>query len=307
LLRSGLLRADLASSVHGDASFDRDTCAAYSADPANDRTIPLAVVAPNGPDDAVAAISVCRDHDVPVVSYGAGIGLTGRSCDGAVMLDWGRDCDRLISLDVESRTAVVEPGITLAGLNENLAEHGLMLGHWPSIPGTATIGAMIDNFGGIVDSVRSLDIVTYDGMRAGVGETSDAQYAEIVRRGGRHAELLRGLMAVRNRYVEDIRRGLRPRPGPQTGYNLASLLPENRFHLGKLLVGSQGRLATILRAELCLRPFQAGPQQPSELPVVDFRGFGDGLSAAFGEVKRLFDPAGRMNPGKPPAASLVSR
>ncbi len=41
----------------------------------------------------------------------------------------------------------------------------------------------------MADSVRRLEILTYDGLRAWVGETSDEEYERIAAAGGRKAEL----------------------------------------------------------------------------------------------------------------------
>jgi FAD/FMN-containing dehydrogenase len=47
------------------------------------------------------------------------------------MIDWAKYCHDLVSVDPENRTCVVEPGIILDQLNEQLAEHGLRYGPEP--------------------------------------------------------------------------------------------------------------------------------------------------------------------------------
>jgi FAD/FMN-containing dehydrogenase len=48
------------------------------------------------------------------------------------MIDWAKYCHDLVSVDPENRTCVVEPGIILDQLNEQLAEHGLRYGPEPA-------------------------------------------------------------------------------------------------------------------------------------------------------------------------------
>ena len=79
------------------------------------------------------------------------------------------------------------------------ATYGLMVGPKPSTHVSCTIGGMIGNnscgstaqaYGKMADSVRRLEILTYDGLRTWTGQTSDDEYEQIVAAGGRKAEHL---------------------------------------------------------------------------------------------------------------------
>ncbi|WP_282778520.1 MULTISPECIES: FAD-binding and (Fe-S)-binding domain-containing protein [unclassified Nocardia] len=257
------LERDLRAAVQGEVRFDSGSRATYSTDASNYRRVPLGVVLPRTPEDAVAAVAVCRAHDAPVLSRGGGTSLAGQCCNAGVVLDWSKFCDRVLTVDPEARTAVVEPGIALDVLNDRLAEYDLMVGPRPSTHVSCTIGGMIGNnscgstaqeYGKMADSVRRLEILTYDGTRAWVGATSDAQYAELVEHGGKLGEIVRRLRDIRDRYAEDIRARYPDIPRRVSGYNLDALLPERGFHLARLLVGSESTLVTVLRAEIELVP-----------------------------------------------------
>ncbi|MFI6043625.1 FAD-binding and (Fe-S)-binding domain-containing protein [Nocardia sp. NPDC051321] len=257
------LAQDLRAVVQGEVRFDAGSRAAYSTDGSNYRRVPIGVVLPRTPEDAVAAIEVCREHGVPVLSRGGGTSLAGQCCNVAVVLDWSKYCHRLLSVDAQARTAVVEPGIALDPLNDQLAAYGLQVGPRPSTHVSCTIGGMLGNnscgataqaYGKMVDSVRRLEILTYDGLRTWVGQTGDEQAEAIIGEGGRLGEIVEGLRGIRDRYADDIRKRYPDIPRRVSGYNLDSLLPENGFHLAKLLVGSECTLVTVLRAELELVP-----------------------------------------------------
>jgi FAD/FMN-containing dehydrogenase len=296
-----LLEVDLRDCVRGGIRFDRETRARYSRDPRNYRLGPRGVVYPFTTEDAAATVEVCRQHDVPVIARTAG--ADGPDCVGAVVLDWSKYCGRLISVDKENHTAVVEPGITLADLDDRLAEHRLTLAKPDPDTVDRDVGAMIgDN--ALLPVVRWLEILTYDGARVWVGETSDARYSEVMDGGGRHAELLHGLREIRDRYDGDIRDRY-PRIRERTlGYNLDFLLPERRFNVAGLLVGSGSSLAMVMRAELALSPLPAPdavprlpaggavPAEPDGMALEEV--YGTRLVNAFGEVKDLFDPRHRM-------------
>jgi FAD/FMN-containing dehydrogenase/Fe-S oxidoreductase len=255
------LAAELRERVAGEVRFDAGSKAVYSTDASNYRQVPIGVVVPETPDDAVQAIQVCRDHDVPVLSRGGGTSLAGQCCNAAVVLDWSKRCNRVLQVDTDSGVAVVEPGIALDALNDYLAESGWMVGPKPSTHVSCTIGGMIGNnscgstaqaYGKTADSVRALEILTYDGLRERVGECTPEQARQIAAGNGRMAELYRGLLSIIDEYADDIRSAYPHIPRRVSGYGLDALLPENGFHLARALVGSESTLVTVLSAELQL-------------------------------------------------------
>jgi len=181
-----------------------------------------------------------------VVSRGGGTSLGGQTTNSAVVLDWTKYCHHLVSLDVEARTCVVEPGMALDELNRQLAPHGLMYGPKPATHRSCTLGGMIGNnscgstaqaYGKTVDNIVRLEVLTYDGLRMWVGPTSDDEYAQILDEGGRRAGIYRELRRLRDENLSLIRTRYPAIPRRVSGYNLDSLLPENHFDLARALVG----------------------------------------------------------------------
>ena len=276
------LEQDLRDRVDGEVRFDPGSRATYSTDASNYRQVPIGVVVPRTPEAAVAAVAVCHERDVPVLSRGGGTSLAGQCCNTAVVLDWTKYCHRVLSVDAEAGTVQVEPGIALDALNNRLDPNGLMFGPKPSTHVSCTIGGMIGNnscgstaqaYGKTVDSVRRLEVLTHDGLRMWVGATDDDEFERIVAAGGRRAEIYRGLRRLRDSYADEIRTRYPRIPRRVSGYNLDSLLPENGFHVAGLLTGSESTLVTVLRAELDLVAVPA-----AETLVV--AGFGDIVEAA---------------------------
>ena len=276
------LASDLRQNVDGEVRFDPGSRAAYSADGSNYRQVPIGVVVPKTPQAAADAVAICHQHEVPVLSRGGGTSLAGQCCNVAVVIDWSKYCTQITSFDAGAGVAVVEPGIKLDELNDQLMKSGWMVGPKPSTHVSCTIGGMIGNnscgasaqaYGKMVDSVRRLEVLTYDGLRMWVGDTSDDEFAAITAEGDRRGEIYRGLKAIVDKHADDIRSGYPKIPRRVSGYNLDSLLPENGFHLAKALVGSESTLVTVLRAELAL-------VQPSAASALAVLGFDDIASAA---------------------------
>src|SRR5215469_10561321 len=260
---TGTLRAALEEHVDGEVRFEAGSRAAYAHDGSNYRQVPIGVVVPRTVDAAVEAIAVCRESGVPVLSRGGGTSLAGQCCNEAVVIDWTKYCHRLLSVDRDAKTAVLQPGMALDRANDELARYGLMVGPKPSTHVSCTIGGMIGNnscgstaqaYGKMVDAVRRLEIVTYGGLRTWTGETSDAEYEQIIAAGGQQAELYRRLREIRDGHLPAIRTGYPQIPRRVSGYNLDSLLPERGFHVARALVGSESTLVTVLHAELALVP-----------------------------------------------------
>lgn len=276
------LETDLRSRVDGEVRFDAGSRAAYSTDGSNYRQVPIGVVVPKTVEAAVAAVDACRAHGAPVLSRGGGTSLAGQCCNHAVVIDWTKYCHRMVSVDPQARRAVMEPGIALDEANRQLAEYGLTIGPKPSTHVSCTIGGMIGNnscgstaqeYGKMADSVLRLEILTYGGLRTWVGPTPEDEYESILRDGGQRAALYRGMRELRDRYLAEIRTRYPDIPRRVSGYNLDALLPEGEFNVARALVGSEGTLVTVLRAEVQL--FEVQPER--SLVVL---GYPDIVSAA---------------------------
>jgi FAD/FMN-containing dehydrogenase/Fe-S oxidoreductase len=257
------LAADLRARVDGEVRFDAGSRATYATDASNFRQVPIGVVVPRTPEAVVPVVATCREHGVPVLSRGGGTSLAGQCTNTAVVIDWSKYCNRVESVDEQERTCVVQPGIVLDVLNQQLAPTKLRYGPEPATHMNCTIGGMIGNnscgataqrTGKVVDNIAALEVLLYDGTRFWCGPTDDEEYAQIERRGDRRAEIYRRIRQIGNDYAGLIRERYPDIPRRVSGYNLDSLLPEHGFDVAGLLVGSESTLVTVLRARLKLVP-----------------------------------------------------
>ena len=257
------LARDLRRAVDCPVRFDRGSRALYATDASNYRQVPIGVVMPKSASDVAAVFEVCRHHGAPILARGGGTSLAGQCCNVAVVLDFSRFMNRVLEVDPERKLAVVEPGCVLDDLRAATAEHGLTFGPDPATHDRCTLGGMIGNnscgihsvmAGRTADNVHSLEVLTYDGARFTAGATDDDAYRRIFARGGREAEILSALKQLAGRHGDEVRRRYPDIPRRVSGYNLDELLPENGFHVGRALVGSEGTLVTVLAATVELVP-----------------------------------------------------
>ena len=159
----------------GTVIVDADVAAAYS----RDRTdvlaagAPLAVVSARSTDDVARAMAWAHAHDVPVVTRGAGTGLSGgaTATPGCLVLSLAK-MNRILSIEPDDFVARVEAGVINGDLDRAAKPHGLMYAPDPSSMDISTIGGNIaTNAGGLRcvkygvtrNSVRSLTVVLADG------------------------------------------------------------------------------------------------------------------------------------------------
>ncbi|AWE50928.1 FAD-binding and (Fe-S)-binding domain-containing protein [Streptomyces nigra] len=245
----GELERELRAAVRGEVGFDVMSRALTTMDASNYRRVPLGVVAPMDADDIAAALAVCREHRVPVVARGGGTSIAGQATGTGVVLDFTRHMDRLVSLDPQTRTAVVQPGLVLDRLQEAAAPHGLRFGPDPSTHSRCTLGGMIGNnscgahsvaWGTTADSVRELDVLTARGERLRLGRD--------------WAGAPDGLRALVEGDLARLRTGFPELPRRISGYALDALLPEHGADVARSFCGSEGTLGIVTEAVVRLVP-----------------------------------------------------
>src|SRR2546427_9240044 len=243
--------------VRGEVRFDDGSRALYAVDGSSYRQVPIGVVVPRDVDDVIAAISLSREYGAPILCRGGGTSLAGQCCNVAVVLDFSKYMAEIIEIDPARRLARVQPGVILDHLRNAAEKHHLTFAPDPATHDRCTLGGMIGNnscgvhsvmAGKTDDNVEELEILTYDGMRVKVGETTDQELGAIIHERGRRGEIYAGLKALRDRYGDLVRQRYPNIPRRVSGYNLNFLLPENGFHVARALVGSEGTCVTVLEA-----------------------------------------------------------
>ncbi|RCV50011.1 FAD-binding and (Fe-S)-binding domain-containing protein [Marinitenerispora sediminis] len=244
--RRSALASLLRTRVRGEVAADGRRRAEYSTDASNYRVVPEVVVLPRDEDDVLAVLAVAREENVPLTCRGGGTSVAGNAVGPGIVLDFSRHMDRVLSLDPDTRTAVVQPGVVLADLQRAAARHGLRFGPDPSTQARATIAGMIGNnacgphavaYGRTADNVRELTVADGTGRRFTAGAGLDPVPGL--------AELVRGNLEV-------LRTEFGRFPRQVSGYSLEHLLPERGGSLARALVGSEGTAAVTLDATVRL-------------------------------------------------------
>src|SRR4030088_555945 len=210
---SGLAQS-LRASIQGDVRFDNGTRALYATDGSNYRQAPIGVVLPRDVDDVLTTVSLCREHNAPLLPRGGGTSLAGQCCNVAIILDFSKYMASILEIDPARRIARVQPGVILDHLRNETEKYQLTFAPDPATHDRCTLGGMIGNnscgvhsimAGKTDDNIESLEILTYDGLRMKVGATSTEELNRICAAGGRHAEIYTKLQTIAATYGDLVR------------------------------------------------------------------------------------------------------
>lgn len=254
-LAESRLATRLRRNLQGEVLFHPADRGRYATDASIYQVTPVGVVVPRTIEDAQAAMELAREEGVSVLARGGGTSQCGQTVNHSLVLDCSRHLRNVIS--VEGDVARVQPGITLAALNEALRAHGRFYPVDPSTWQRCTIGGMAGNnscgsksirYGLMADNVLGIDALLADGSRHYFGEREPN--TDLVAR--LHALGEREAAEIAERFPAQLRR--------VGGYNLDALTPDaranGRGNLARLLVGSEGTLAFSAALDLKLWPIK---------------------------------------------------
>jgi glycolate oxidase len=180
---------------------------------------PVAAVRARTTAEVQAIVRECAERGIPVVTRGAGTGLSGgaNAVDGCVILDLSR-MNRIVRIDADNMVAVVQPGVVNDDLKAAVAEHGLWYPPDPASAPWSTIGGNVaTNAGGLCCLKYGVTRDYVLGLEAVVGGPA-GEYGTAVRLG------------------RSTTKGV-------AGYDLTSLF-----------VGSEGTLGVVTEVTVRLRP-----------------------------------------------------
>jgi FAD/FMN-containing dehydrogenase/Fe-S oxidoreductase len=263
-LVAAALQNDLQRRIAGEVRFDAVSRMLYSTDASNYQIDPVGVVIPATREDVLATIEIAAQHQVPLLPRGGGSSLSGQTVGTALVIDFSKVLSRVLEIDIEGGFVTVEPGINIDALNRQLRPNGVMFGPDPASANRATAGGVIGNnstgshsilYGMTGDNVQAVTAATVEGAVLDLGPLAPAAMAGRASIDDAKGRLYSQLLAFRERYGGLIARDFPPHWRRATGYSLDQLLkPDAEFNPARLLVSSEGTLATLLEITFRLVP-----------------------------------------------------
>lgn len=137
------------------------------------RALPPVVVLPEDEAQVIAVMQACKAFNIPIVARGAGTGLSGGAMPHTqgILLGLSK-LNQIKKIDLDSATAVVQPGVRNLAISEAASPYGLYYAPDPSSQIACSIGGNIaENSGGVhclkygltVHNVLRVRVVTIEG------------------------------------------------------------------------------------------------------------------------------------------------
>jgi FAD/FMN-containing dehydrogenase/Fe-S oxidoreductase len=305
---AGELAKQLSVQTRGEVLFSAADRGRYATDASIYQAMPAGVFVPKDATDVRVAIDICRDLKVPIVPRGGGTSQCGQTVGAGLVIDNTKHMRRIIDIDLQNRTATVEPGLVLDHLNAALKPHGLWYPVDVSTSAQATLGGMAGNnscgsrsiaYGNMVHNVLGAQAWLADSTLLDFGPYAQAQ--------GRAKDIGDFVRALALQHEAEIEHHWPKVMRRVAGYNLDIFCNQNQrpyttdgsVNLAHLLVGSEGTLAVTRSLTLQLTDVP----KTKVLGVVNFPTFYKAMDAAQHIVKL----GEGMQTGQLSAVELVDR
>src|SRR5215212_6322834 len=226
------LQDELQRRIAGEVRFDAVSRMLYSTDASNYQIDPVGVVIPATREDVLATIEIATQHRVPLLPRGGGSSLSGQTVGTALVIDFSKVLSRVLEIAVEG-------GFVTAG----------------GVVGNNSTGSHSILYGMTGDNVQAVTAATVGGAVLDLGPLAPAAMAGRSSIDDAKGRLYSQLLAFRERYGGLIAHDFPPHWRRATGYSLDQLLkPDAEFNPARLLVSSEGTLATLLEITFRLVP-----------------------------------------------------
>ena len=291
----------------GELRLDPVARKLYSTDASIYQIEPLGVAFPRHEDDLVGLVGLANSYGVPILPRGSGTSLAGQTIGPAIIIDFSRYLNKLLEVNLEERTAWVQPGLVLNAFNDQFALSKLMYGPDPASSDRATFGGMLGNnstgahsisYGMTSDNVQAVDVLLADGSQARFESLKMQEALSRAESDTLEGNIYRQALQIREERA-DVIKNTWPRTWRKaSGYGLNYLLPwsasrppmwqragagdqyppieDGSLNLAPALVGSEGTLVVFKRIKIRLVPKPAF----TALGVLSFPSIAEACDAA---------------------------
>lgn len=262
--------------IKGELKLDKATQILYSTDASAYKEMPLGAVFPEDTDDINNIIAWAHNNDIPLIPRTAGTSLAGQVVGNGLIVDVSRHLRKIISINTENHSVVVEPGVIRDELNLELKKKGLFFGPETSTSNRCMIGGMLGNnscgarslvYGSVRDQIISVKGFFSNGEFEHIKELSKEEFYNRVNN-PEHSTYNKVLSHIHeilsnpnNQSLIENNFPLSEIPRRNTGYAIDILANSNiykengpDFNLCHLLAGSEGTLFFSTEIELNCHP-----------------------------------------------------
>ncbi len=253
----------LSQDLEGQLIYDDLHRSIYATDASVYRELPLAVCYPKNESDLKILIHFAGKHEIGLIPRTAGTSLAGQCVGDGIVVDVSKHFNKILQIDPENQTVLVQPGIIRDDLNRELQEHGLFFGPNTSTSNRCMIGGMVGNnssgttsikYGTTRDKLLKLKCILSDGNDAEFSSVSSEEFQQKSSLNSLEGTIYKKLYDLLS--PAEVQQEIREKFPKETihrrntGYAIDTLIStevfsgtEKALNLCSLLAGSEGTLA----------------------------------------------------------------
>ncbi|MBH51971.1 MAG: oxidoreductase [Chloroflexi bacterium] len=285
---------EIRRNILGEVRFDQYSKAMYSTDASIYQIEPVGVVIPRSYDDVIRVVEMANRLSIPILPRGGGTSLAGQTVNNAIVLDFTKFMNNVLDVNVEEQWAIVQPGITLDELNRQVKKFDLHYAPDPTTASRATVGGGIGNnscgshsivYGRTSDSIIEIEAILSDSSKVIFTELDGDSLLKKMNQLDLEGSIYRGVKSIIDDNREEIIERFPDILRKNSGYGLDFIAKNGINNIAKLLVGSEGTLATVISAKVKLFPIP----KARGLAVIHFDSLIDAMKATVESIKH--DPS----------------
>jgi len=253
----------LSQDLEGQLIYDDLHRSIYATDASVYRELPLAVCYPKNESDLKILIQFAGKHEIGLIPRTAGTSLAGQCVGDGIVVDVSKHFNKILKIDPENQTVLVQPGIIRDDLNLELQKHGLFFGPNTSTSNRCMIGGMVGNnssgttsikYGTTRDKLLKLKCILSDGNDAEFFSVSSEEFKRKSKLNSLEGAIYKNLYELLS--PAEVQQEIREKFPKETihrrntGYAVDTLIStevfsesKKAFNLCSLLAGSEGTLA----------------------------------------------------------------
>ena len=252
----------------GDIEDSAEAIEKYSHDASMFEIKPQLVIAPKTSKDVQTAVALVakqkKTHkDLSLTARSAGTCMSGGAINDSIIVDFNRYLTKLISVD--SKQAVVQPGMFFRDFDIETAKHEALLPSFPASRDLCSVGGMINNNSGGEKSleygktelyVPSLQFVFADGIERTVKPLTRTQLIKKMAQKDFEGKVYKELFELIEANYDEIKAAKPHVSKNSTGYKLWDIWDRETgiFDLTQAIIGGQGTLGLVTEGTFKLVP-----------------------------------------------------